>query len=263
MAIVTNDLTFIGAMPGFTVYKMKGSDKIIVRRKGGASKEKIKHSPTFERTRENNTEFGGCANASKVIRNVLTPIKHLSDYNFSSTLNKLTKKIQLLDTMGERGKRSVLLARYGYLLEGFQLNKKNPFDSIIRHAAACSIDRETGRAIVDLPELVPGINFMDPWPNTIFRFIVTMGLVRDVVFKDNSYRSSEQLPLPETVCTEWASLKQTFAAQRISLQLKELSALSDTKVIMVGIGMEVGQLISNLLMEQVKYAGSAKILAVR
>lgn len=151
MAIITNDLHLTGAMSSITAYKMNGSDKIIVRRKGDASKEQMKHSPAFERTRENNTEFGGCSNADKIIRQVLSPVKRLADYNFSSTLNKLMKKIQLLDTVGERGKRSILLSRYAYLLEGFQLNKANPFDSIIRHPATCSIERKRGKSPLRFP----------------------------------------------------------------------------------------------------------------
>lgn len=262
MAIITNDLQLTGAMGNITAYKMRGSDKIIVRRKGGASKEQMKHSPAFERTRENNTEFGGCSNAGKVIRQVLFPVKHLADYNFSSTLNKLTKKIQLLDTVGERGKRSILLSRYAYLLEGFQLNKANPFDSIIRHPATCSIERKRGKATIALPELVQGINFMVPWKYAFFRFIITMGLVRDIVYRENSYSSSEQIPPPETMFTDWQPVKQSFAARSISLQFKGPGVVNDTKAIMVGIGIEMGEPITNLVMERVKYAGSAKILAV-
>lgn len=262
MAIITSDLQFTGTMDNITAYKMKGSDKIIVRRKGGASKEQIKHSPAFVRTRENNTEFGGCSNAGKIIRQVLFPVKHLADYNFSSTLNKLTKNIQLLDTVGERGKRSILLSRYAYLLEGFQLNKINTFDSIIRHPVTCSIERNRGKAIIALPELVRGINFMVPWKCAFFRFIITMGLVRDIVYKEGSYSCGEPIPPPEIMSTDWQPLKQSFAAQNISLQFNVPGVVNDTKAIIVGIGIEMGDPITNLVIERVKYAGSAKILAV-
>ncbi len=113
-----------------------------------------------------------------------------------------------------------------------------------------------------LPELVQGINFMVPWKCAFFRFIITMGLVRDIVYEKNSYSSSEQIPSPETMLTDWQPLKQSFAEQNISLQFKVPGVVNDTKAIIVGIGIEMGEPITNLVMERVKYAGSAKILAI-
>ncbi len=113
-----------------------------------------------------------------------------------------------------------------------------------------------------IPELVQGINFMLPWKYAFFRFIITMGLVRDIVYRENSYSSSEQIPPPETMLTDWQPLKQSFATQSISLQFNVPDVVNDTKAIIVGIGIEMGEPITNLVMERVKYAGSAKILAI-
>ncbi|MET3878885.1 hypothetical protein [Chitinophaga sp. OAE865] len=263
MAILTEGINFIGRIGNLNAYKLKGSDKIIVRKNtAGPSKADIQSSPTYQRVRENITEFGACSSASKAIRQVLYPVKHLADYNFTPTLCKLAKNIQVMDTAGERGKRSILLSRYGHLLEGFQLNRINTFDSIIRHPVACSINRETGSATIKLPALVLGINFITSRNYARFRFVATIGLVPDIVYKVNNYKSSEQTSLPEVIFTEWQSLQQSFEAQSITMQLKELNALSDTKTIMVGIGIEMGVSLSNQVVERIKHAGAAKILAV-
>ena len=42
MAIIKSAFEMIGGIQGLTFYKQEGSDKVIARSKGGASKEKIK-----------------------------------------------------------------------------------------------------------------------------------------------------------------------------------------------------------------------------
>jgi len=263
MAILNEGFNFTGRVGNLIAYKRKDDDKIIIRMKSaGVSKEEIRNSPAFQRTRENNAEFGACGSASKAIRRALYPVKHLADYNFTPILSKLAKGIQVLDTVGERGKRSILLSRHGHLLEGFQLNRLRPFDSIIRRPVTCSIERTTGTAIIRLPELLSGVNFMTSPKYALFRFIITMGLVPDIVHKNNSYKSGEQIPSPETVFTEWHRVKQSFEARSIPLQLKEPGALTDTKMILVAIGIEMGIPVTNQIVERIEYAGGAKILAI-
>lgn len=69
MAQITQGLAFTGSISNLSAYKMRGSDKIILRTKGGPSKNMIKKSPRFEITRRLNVEFGGRATATKWIRN--------------------------------------------------------------------------------------------------------------------------------------------------------------------------------------------------
>jgi len=261
MAILSGGITFTGALGNLSAYKVKGSDKIIIRSKGGASKEQILHSPRFQRTRENNAEFGGCGYAGKAIRQVLFPLKHLADYNFTPTLNKLAKSIQLLDDVNDRGKRSILLSRYHYLLEGFQLNQKNPFDSMLRHPVRCEVERETGSATIALPQLLPGLNLMMPWQYPFYRFVATLGLVEDISYKEDHYKSNEATLPPVSAVTAWQSVKQSFEAQHMTLQLHDLTKLDDTKTMLVGIGIEMGTPISSQVIDRAKYAGAAKILA--
>jgi hypothetical protein len=261
MAILTNGIFFTGALGKMSAYKIKGSDKIILRTKGGASKTDIRESPRFARTRENNTEFGGCSYASKGIRQVLYPIKHLADYNFTATLHKLARSIQVLDEVSDRGKRNIFLSRHHYLLEGFPLNKKNTFDSVLRHPVYGTIERETGSVEIQLPPLKSGLNLLIPWPYPFYRFIVTFGAVADVVHQEDTYMRSENKLWANSVSTAWQPVRQSQEAQTIELMLPNLEALDDTKTLIAGIGIEMGMPISNQVMERVKYAGCAKILA--
>ncbi|HEY8959759.1 hypothetical protein [Chitinophaga sp.] len=261
MAFLIDGINFTGSLGKLSAYRMKGSGKIVVRTKGGASGDQIRHSPKFERTRENNSEFSGCGYAAKTIRQVLIPVKHLADYNFTPVLVKLAKSIQVLDTTGDRGKRSILLSRHNYLLEGFQLNRKNTFDSVLRHPVQCIIERETGTAAVELPALMPGLNLLLPWQYPFFRFIITFGTVPDIEFNGINYRNAGKQLLPASAYTEWQLVRKSFEAQRLVLSLPELALINDASTLLVGIGIEMGMPVSDQLIDRVRYAGCGKILA--
>jgi len=64
MAKLISGLSFTGSLSNLSAYKMRGHDGIIVRTKGGPSKEKIKESPSFLVTGCNNMEFGDHSTAA-------------------------------------------------------------------------------------------------------------------------------------------------------------------------------------------------------
>ena len=103
MAKLEGNIQITGSLDSLSFYKMRGSDKIIVRRKGGPSSKDVQQSPIFENTRRNNREFGGRAAATAFIKRVLNPLAFLADYNFTGPLNALIKPIQKLDTSSDWG----------------------------------------------------------------------------------------------------------------------------------------------------------------
>ena len=109
MAKLEGDIQFTGSLNNLSAYKMRGSDKIILRKKGGPTKKQIKHSKNFENTRRNNMEFGGRAMAAAAIKHCLHPFGFLADHNITATLNALLGAIQKMDTTSGWGKRHVLL----------------------------------------------------------------------------------------------------------------------------------------------------------
>ena len=264
MAILTNGPGFTGRLQNMTAYKMNGSDKIILRAKGGASKNKVLHSPSFARTRENFTEFGGCARATRDIRLAIHPVKHLADFNFTATLNALTKKIQLMDQVNERGKRAVCISQYRYLLEGFQLNRGHTFDSVVRHPLRYTMDRETASASVQLPELVPGLNLHIPWHNPLFRFVLALGFVPDRTFSGPGYgmrNDTQHFPVA-TVCTSWHSVSQPAAAELNGLELGLSGGMAEENTMLLSVGVEMGVPVSAAVTDVVKRVGCGKILGV-
>src|SRR3989337_1041067 len=94
MALLESDIQFTGPLGNLSAYRMRGVDKIIVRKKGGASKKRIKNDPEFERTRENNTEFSGRAAGVRWVMRALMPLRRVADYNLCGPINKLMKHVQ-------------------------------------------------------------------------------------------------------------------------------------------------------------------------
>ena len=59
MAIVKGTVVMTGGFGNASFYTRRGSDKVIVRTKGGPSKQKIKTSPRFESVRLQQKEWKG------------------------------------------------------------------------------------------------------------------------------------------------------------------------------------------------------------
>lgn len=264
MAIIKDGIQFTGSLGNMSAYTMKGSDKIILRMKGGASKNKIKRSSTFKLTRQNNTEFSGCAKAASSIRMALMPVRHMADYNFTPVLNALAKHVQLLDNVNKRGERAVLFSQHRYLLDGFHLNRQHTFDSVVRHSLPCDIDRKTGSAVVQLPNLLPRLNLALPWQYPLFRFVAGLGVVADKMYTNGVYKdvTGKKSLYPVSVETDWHPVLQPFTRQRLELNFENMPALDETKTLLLSIGIEMGTPVTNAYITPVKYAGCAKVLRV-
>jgi hypothetical protein len=265
MARLSGSFQFIGSLDGFSAYREEGSDKIIVRSKGGPSKEQIKNHPNLERTRENYGEFDGCSKAGKQVRMACHPLMHLGDRYVSGRLTGFMKQIQLADTIGRRGERSVRIAQYRRVLEGFNLNRHILFDSVIRQPLLTSISREELLARVTLPTLVPGLNFLPQGQPFLFRIIAALGTVSDIEHTSSlGYQPIITNDGTDTAytTTEWSSTSKGLQEQSLLLQLnKKDKELDESQSLVVSIGVELGMPVNTQEINLVKKTGCGKILA--
>jgi hypothetical protein len=259
MATLEGSILFTGSLNNLSAYKMRGSDKIIVRRKGGPSKKQVKHSPNFDLTRRNNKEFGGRAKAAACIKRCLHPFGFIADHNITAPLNALLCAIQKMDTTSGRGKRNILLTKQPRLLEGFSLNRRYLFETIIRTPVMCNLQNE--QAIIDLPALVPGINFMSPGNYAFYRFIGAAGWVPDIYYNEHGYRSGErQFYFPQINMTEWLPVTARTPAKTFAIPALPANKPADCSTL-VALGIAFGQMQGDTI-ESVKYVGAAKVLLV-
>ena len=258
MARIKGAIDLTGKLGGLSIYKRADMDGSIARMPGGPTKHKIKNDANFARTRENNLEWKGVGKAAGNIRQAVIYVKHLADHNITNDFSALCKTIQLQDTGNERGKRSVLLSKHRDLLEGYYITRNNPFDGVVRLPLKYEINKQTGSAWVQFPNLTPDINLFIPWKYPVFRFIISLQAVRDL---HHDYTNNDTMAAP-VVYTAWQSTAENYTGERIEMQFEKELEMDDSWTLILSVGMEIGNIISNNYTAIVKRAGAAKILAL-
>jgi hypothetical protein len=264
MAKLHSAIQFTGALGNLSAYSMRGSDRIVLRTKGGPSRQRIKTSPSYEQARRNGAEFGGRSVASKWIMRMAWPLKPLADHNIAGPLNALLKPIQILDTENEWGNRHVQLSKNPSLLEGFSFNRKTGFDSVVRASLRVSVARTSLSAEINIPPLLPRINFFAPQGHSSYSIEAVMGIVPDVFCNDGEYGPSggdySKFTFTSSF-TPWHALHDTPAPSVLKLQIADTPP-DDFYSLMLSIGIRYGAIGNNSVIKQIPHAGSAKILAV-
>lgn len=134
MATYESLITITGAVGDLVFYNLNG--KNVVRKKSGFNKAAFKKSPSYEKVRQNSSEFGHCSKIGKIIRKSLEVyIKEAGDPLLYQKFAKVMTTIKDLDRVSGRGKRTVengLKTEEGKkLLREFQLGTvKNVLDCV-------------------------------------------------------------------------------------------------------------------------------------
>jgi hypothetical protein len=264
MAKLTGNIQFTGSLGNVSAYTMRGSDKVILRTKGGASREKIKNNPAFARTRELNKEWSGCSKAGAAVRMAMYPLRHMADYNISGPLNAIAKIVQKLDTDHPVGSRAIYFSKHKQVLDGFNLNHQNTLDSVVRSPINFILNRNEG-ATVHLPALNPKINFLNKYQRPLFRFVTALGIISDMEYNEDYlfYRPlhAEIHGHSVKVTSDWYPALLPFDGLSLKLSLKGAPDLNETDTLILAAGIEFGNPLTNSIVEPIKYSGSAKILA--
>ncbi|MCS3529087.1 hypothetical protein [Chryseobacterium sp. JUb7] len=106
MATYESLIKIKGAVGDLVFYELNG--KNVVRKKSGFNKTAFKKSPSYEKVRQNSSEFGHCSKVGKIIRQALDNfIKEAVDPLLYQKFAKVMTEIKDLDSLSERGKRTV------------------------------------------------------------------------------------------------------------------------------------------------------------
>ena len=265
MGKIEQGVEFTGSVGNFTAYRMRGVDGIVVRKKGGASKERIKKDPRFLQTRLLNAEFAGRSATSRRIMSILRPLKPLADYNIAGPLNALLRPIQVEDPKSEKGKRAIILSEYPGVLEGFSLNRKVVFESIVKAPLGITVSRKTMTAEVNIPPLMPDINFKRQGKHPLYRLDAVLGVVPDMFFSPEGYKPTDEkyhthLKYAEAG-SEWFPCVSKSEATNLVLKL-DFVPPDEHFILVLALGVRFGYPVSGNDVEPAKYAGAAKILKV-
>ena len=120
-------------------------------------------------------------------------------------------------------------------------------------------------AEVIIPALMPDINFKPQVKHPLYAFDAVFGRVPDLFFSRDGYKPSHKKyadPLSHPfIESRWYSCLSGSEATKLTLKL-DFTPPDDHFVLILSIGIRFGLPLSENRVEQVKYAGAAKILMV-
>jgi hypothetical protein len=264
MARLTSEITFTGSLGNLSAYKMRGSDKIIIRKKGGASKEKIRRAPQFDLTRRYGAEFGGRSRMASNIIHKLGPLKMTNDYSLMGPLNKLLKAAQVMDTDSALGKRHVLLSKNPTVVEGFPMNRRITMESVIRSPIAYTLSREKMEATIELPALNTDTNFIPDLRYAAFRWVMIAMAIPDFYFDPlTGYRPRpDAFEAEQSKITDWYMVRSGAPATTVSISLGNKPE-EDDFTLLLAVGIVYGHYVDSQKIAEVKHVGCGKILVGR
>ena len=269
MAIVKGAFQLTGSIRGVSFYTVRGSDKVIMRTKGGASKEKIKSSPKFEGLHKQQKEWSGCAKFGSITRYAFGGLHRLADYNLTPVLNGMGKNLMKLDTASETGRRSLKLTSYPQALEGFNFNRNYPLNTVLRVSPVATLNRGKLEASVSIPRINTDIDLLNIQRLPFFRLIVAIGTVSDLQYNEQANDYEPMAPalhgVSETLTGVWQSTQTIVAEQTMTVALteQEVNELTDRVTVLVSMAVEFGNVGFTGEPVEVKYAGCGKVLVSR
>jgi len=267
MAIANGDFSFSGKLGNVSAFKKHGSDKTILRTKGGASKQKIRTAKSFAATRAINTEWKAVTAMTRTFREAIHSVLHVADPDFTGNLNKLFKAIQVAADPDSRDKRPIQISSFPFLLEGLNVNQHRYFESVIRHPLAVTINREELSATVTILELVAGVNFKNPGKEPLYRLVFSFIAIADRVYQESTKTYQPCNKFPRMFAghqTEWLSDKTGRPASVIELEMRPKQPITlqkNTNLVLLA-AVEFGIPGIDGETKYVKYSGCGKVLAV-
>jgi len=149
-SVEQNHLKIRGRVGGLSFYKVNGKD--IVRKSFGPSSTTIKNNPNYRAVRNNNKEFAGATQMSKLIRIGLGNIgKNYQDVYMASRLTGACRKI-ISNGQGVFGEREANLKNNKYLLINFPLIKNKGVESICKAAYQLQILKSINQLNIEIPK---------------------------------------------------------------------------------------------------------------
>ena len=259
-----------GSISNISFYKVAGSDRVIMRTKGGPTKRRLKVGPEFELVRKHQKEWAACVMFSQGLKHALGEVYSLADYNVSPVWNGLGKKIIKTDENHVIAERSLCISAYRNELSGFNLNRNFSFNAVMGVTPQVSIDKESLKATVIIPAMNSEQDLLNIQKLPYFRFIISLGIVSDIVY-DNTAGHGKYAPqmgagngAGNSETTEWFSTRDMIKEMEITVQihssLKEYILENTTYILSMGI--QFGNVGFGGKTEAVKRACCGKIMMV-
>jgi len=138
-----------GSIDDVSFYKTE--DGYGIRSKSSLDKARLKSDPAFERTRENNNEFGNAATSGKILRRaIIDLVSNAKDNKLASRVTQVMSEVKNFDLISPRGQRNVavgILTPDGKIpLIGFNFNRRSSLSEVMQ--SDYSLDTATGEIVI-------------------------------------------------------------------------------------------------------------------
>jgi hypothetical protein len=197
-----------GTIAGVTFYK--SADGYLAKEASTISAERIATDAAFERTRENNAEFGRAGKAANLVRTAFRgQLLRVKDSRMFSRLASEMMKVIKADATSVRGMRNVIDGEVE-LLQGFDFNGNSRLASTLYAPYEATINRATGQFTTNLAAFVPAQLISAPIGATHFRI---NSLAAEIDFANGSFTvdTKETIILPlDNMPTAAISLENTL-----------------------------------------------------
>ena len=185
MARQASSLTLKGSLGNITFFK--SGDTYLVRTKGGIPANKIATHPSFQRTRENNAEFGTAAKGGMLLRKSLrSSILNAKDSRVANRLTSQMVRVLHTDTVNFRGLRNITAGDVG-LLENFEFNNGAKLATTLAAQYTVSYTRASGNIQFSIEDFIPMQLLFAPAGTTHFRLVAAAATVS---FGEDSYEAA-------------------------------------------------------------------------
>jgi hypothetical protein len=176
-----------GTLDDLTFSKTK--DGYLVRKRTSLDGSRISSDPNFQRTRENNSEFGKAAKAGKLLRNAIrNQLQNAKDFRVVSRLTKEMMKVIKADSTSSRGLRNVIDGETE-MLQGFDFNINAKLSTTLYAPFTAGINRATGALTVDIPSFIPANSIAAPVGTTHFKIV---SAAADVDFENETFATDNK-----------------------------------------------------------------------
>jgi hypothetical protein len=268
MAIVKGFLQMTGSIKGVSFYTVAGSDKVIMRTKGGASKNRIRKGAEFAKLRLHQVEWSGCVQFSQSMRDAVGETYRLADYNLYSKWNGMGKQLMKMDTENKTGSRRLSISEYKLELDGFNFNLSYPFTTIFRALPSVELNRETLSATVSVPRINTAVDIQNIQRLPYFRLIISLGMVSDMMYNPEGITRKYKPAMDElngccrSTISDWYSTNDVIAPHVLSIQYDESfpPLLTGDITVLLSMGIEFGNVGFAGMIMPVNHAGCGKIL---
>ena len=268
MAITEGIFQLTGKLANVTMYKLPGSDQIVVRTKRGSNKNQIKTKPEFKKVRENNSEWAGCTKMASDIRWSFKAMNRLEDYPVTGALNAICKDIQKMDTENEQGRRSINLSQHKEELLGFSFSRKQVLESVLRVPMETTLDRTTGQAHIDLPAVNTEMYLYNFRNLPYYRLVANLSGVCDMMITSKDDKWETPYPgycdkVKGVFESDWMPVVGVNPAMYVTLHYPlDENPIPNEVTLLLCIGIEFGKVGPANIPAAVKYAGTGKVVRV-